>query len=49
MAIGTAVKRRPGIGTITPTLPAQAIIRDRETWISDDDLFITRVNDTGRG
>jgi uncharacterized protein YbjQ (UPF0145 family) len=45
MAIGTAVKRLPGIGTLTPTLPPQAIIRDRETWISDDDLFITRVDD----
>jgi len=45
MAIGTAVKRMPGIGTVSPTLPSQAIIRDRETWISDDDLFVTRVND----
>jgi uncharacterized protein YbjQ (UPF0145 family) len=48
MAIGTAVKRLPGINTVTPTLPAQAIIRDRETWISDDDLFITRVDDSGK-
>ncbi len=45
MAIGTAVKRLPGIGTLSPTLPAQAIIRDRETWISDDDLFISSVED----
>jgi uncharacterized protein YbjQ (UPF0145 family) len=45
MAIGTAVKRLPGIGTATPTLLPQAIIRDRETWISDDDLFVTRVDD----
>jgi uncharacterized protein YbjQ (UPF0145 family) len=45
MAIGTAVKRMPGIGTVSATLPAQAIIRDRETWVSDDDLFVTRVND----
>jgi len=48
MAIGTAVKKLPNIGTVTPTLPPQAIIRDRETWISDDDLFITRVDDSGR-
>jgi uncharacterized protein YbjQ (UPF0145 family) len=45
MAIGTAVKRLPGVGTLTPTLPPQAIIRDRETWIGDDDLFATRVQD----
>jgi len=40
MAIGTAVKRVPGIATVTPTLPAQAIIKDKDTWISrDDNLF----------
>ena len=25
--------------TVTPNLPPQAVIRDRDTWISDDDLF----------
>jgi hypothetical protein len=40
MAIGTAVKRVPGLSTLTPTLPAQAIIKDKDTWIStDDNLF----------
>jgi len=39
MAIGTAVKRIPGLTTVTPTLPPQAIIRDKDTWISSDDLF----------
>jgi uncharacterized protein YbjQ (UPF0145 family) len=39
MAVGTAVKRIAGMTTVSPTLPAQAIIRDRDTWISDDDLF----------
>ena len=40
MAIGTAVKRVPGIATVTPTLPPQAIIKDKDTWISrDDNLF----------
>ena len=40
MAIGTAVKRVPGIATATPTLPPQAIIKDKDTWISrDDNLF----------
>jgi uncharacterized protein YbjQ (UPF0145 family) len=39
MAIGTAVKRIPGLTTVTATLPPQAIIRDKDTWISSDDLF----------
>lgn len=47
MAIGTAVKRIPGMGTLSPSLPPQAIIRDRETWISDDDLFVSNVQDPG--
>jgi uncharacterized protein YbjQ (UPF0145 family) len=34
MAIGTAVKRFPGVRTETPSLPAQAIMKDKETWIS---------------
>jgi uncharacterized protein YbjQ (UPF0145 family) len=34
MAIGTAVKRVPGLSTATPTLPPQAIIQDKDTWIS---------------
>ncbi len=42
MAIGTAVKRVAGIATATPVLPAQAIIRDKDTWISrSDNLFAT--------
>ncbi len=45
MAIGTAVKRVPGIRTVSPTLPAQAIICDRETWIGDDALFVANVSD----
>jgi uncharacterized protein YbjQ (UPF0145 family) len=34
LAVGTAVKRAPGIGVATPNLPAQAIIRDKNTWMS---------------
>jgi hypothetical protein len=34
MAIGTAVKKVPGVKTLTPMLPAQAIIKDKDTWIS---------------
>jgi uncharacterized protein YbjQ (UPF0145 family) len=32
MAIGTAVKKIPGIKTLSPTLPPQAIITDKNTW-----------------
>jgi len=34
MAIGTAVKKMPGLTTLTPALPPQAIIKDKETWIA---------------
>lgn len=34
MAIGTAVKRIPGLTTLSPTLPPQAIIRDRDTFVN---------------
>jgi uncharacterized protein YbjQ (UPF0145 family) len=34
MAIGTAVKKHEGVTTVTPTLPPQAIIRDKDTWVS---------------
>ena len=34
MAIGTAVKKVPGMATATKALPTQAIMRDRETWFS---------------
>jgi uncharacterized protein YbjQ (UPF0145 family) len=36
MAIGTAVKKMPGFSVKTPSLPVQAIIRDRDTWIDGD-------------
>jgi uncharacterized protein YbjQ (UPF0145 family) len=36
MAIGTAVKRFAGLKTVSPTLPPQAIIRDKDTWISHE-------------
>lgn len=34
MAIGTAVKRFPKVQTQSPALPVQAIIQDKDTWIS---------------
>jgi uncharacterized protein YbjQ (UPF0145 family) len=40
MAIGTAVKKIPGIKTESAILPPQAIIIDQDTWISaDDNMF----------
>jgi uncharacterized protein YbjQ (UPF0145 family) len=46
MAIGTAVKKTAGCEPKTDALPVQAIIRDRDTWISADDLF-SRAMKTG--
>ena len=46
MAIGTAVTRLPGITTVTPTLPPQAIIKDKDTWISDTDLLNVQTTGT---
>ena len=34
MAIGTAVKKMPDLTTLSPNLPPQAIIKDKDTWIS---------------
>ncbi len=34
MAIGTAVKKYSNLSTLTPTLPPQAIIKDKDTWVS---------------
>lgn len=36
MAIGTAVKKMPGFAVKTAALPAQAISRDKDTWIDGD-------------
>ncbi len=33
-AVGTAVRKLEGIGVATASLPAQAIIRDKDTWLS---------------
>jgi len=49
MAIGTAVKRRAGATPMTAGLPVQAIIRDRDTWISGDDMFASTVKSGGSG
>jgi uncharacterized protein YbjQ (UPF0145 family) len=33
-SVGTAVRRAQGFAVATPSLPAQAIIRDKDTWVS---------------
>ena len=47
MAIGTSVKRVAGAAPLAATLPVQAVIRDRDTWMSDDDIFDTDVRSGG--
>jgi len=49
MAIGTAVKRLPGIATLTPNLPPQAIIKDKETWVSSDNNLFASLAGTSSG
>ena len=39
MAIGTAVRKVSGMGTATDMLPAQAIVRDKDTWMDGDTGF----------
>jgi uncharacterized protein YbjQ (UPF0145 family) len=46
VAVGTAVRKLPNFRVETPALPAQAIIRDKDTWLSGDggfDLQSTRA------
>jgi uncharacterized protein YbjQ (UPF0145 family) len=38
-AVGTAVRKQPGMTVTTQTLPAQAIIRDKDTWQSGSGGF----------
>ena len=45
MAIGTAVKKTAGVGVATPTLPVQAIVPDKDTWIDGDFGFQTGSRD----
>jgi uncharacterized protein YbjQ (UPF0145 family) len=49
MAIGTAVKRLAGSAPQSPTLPPQAIIRDKDTWVEDGSLFAASVRSGGSG
>jgi uncharacterized protein YbjQ (UPF0145 family) len=47
MAIGTAVKRMPGVATVSENLPPQAVMRDKDTWISTSDSLLGQVDDRG--
>lgn len=40
MAIGTAVKKLPGIGTQTENLPPQAVMRDKHTFVNTAETSI---------
>ncbi len=44
MAIGTAVKKFPNVTTKSPTLPPQAIIKDKNTWITEDAQGFATLN-----
>ena len=49
MAIGTAVKKSSAAKTLTEQLPPQAIIKDRDTWISFDPMSFAVVGDGDEG
>jgi uncharacterized protein YbjQ (UPF0145 family) len=38
-AVGTAIRKQSGMGVKTQSLPAQAIIRDKDTWLSGSGGF----------
>ncbi len=38
-AMSTAIRKLPGIGVKTRTLPAQAVIRDEDAWLSGSGGF----------
>jgi uncharacterized protein YbjQ (UPF0145 family) len=45
-SVGTAMRKMAGVGVQTSSLPAQAIIRDKDTWLSGSggfDLQSTRA------
>lgn len=47
VAIGTAVRKTNNVKVETATLPAQAIIRDRDTWLSGDGGFTLQSTRSG--
>ena len=50
MAIGTAVKRMPGVTTLSEQLPPQAIMKDKDTFVNTAEMALgTNLNQSGRG
>lgn len=49
MAIGTAVKKMEGLTTLTDSLPPQAIIQDKDTFVNTAETVLgTNLNQRGR-
>jgi uncharacterized protein YbjQ (UPF0145 family) len=48
LAVGTAIKRNPGMGTQTSQLIPQAIIRDRDTFFDDQHFANTKAKNLAR-
>jgi uncharacterized protein YbjQ (UPF0145 family) len=50
MAMGTAVKRMPGLKTLSPQLPPQAVIRDKDTFVNTAETSLgTALNEAKKG
>ena len=49
LAIGTAVKRVPGLATASEQLPYQAVIADRDTFINTADVAASSALSGGKG
>ena len=47
LAIGTAVKRIPGLTTLSKTLPSQAVINDKDTFINSAEAKLGKRVDPG--
>ncbi len=49
IAIGTAVKRMPGAAALSPSLPTQAIIEDKTTFVNKAETALSaNLNQSGR-
>ncbi len=44
LAIGTAVKKLPGIKTLSPSLPVQAIVVDKDTYFDSNNIRGININ-----
>ncbi len=48
MAIGTAIKPLAGLNTLSRDLPPQAVMKDKDTWISDESQIFMPENPAGQ-